>query len=492
MYHKKKLAYKIVLFFFVIFQLGSVFLLSQVRPVQAATSWKNAYVTLGNSRFSVRGTLNAAMANGDFTFTLQSSGNPDNNVGNVFPEDNICFNGSSSNGCKNNTTYAISNNPSVTGQVAVFTPVITGTMNAGDRVIATQSGVLTISFKPTTSLPSGAKILLTLPAASSNYADGIPDSAGFDAAALPADLTAGVCAASACFTPTSFTASAVALTSATTLHTIKITLSSAVLDTTLYSFTLGHASNAALRFLNPAPSGTTHTRGVADSLSAEIISKDSTEATIYDDTIMKVNPIDGVFVSATVEEALTYKINEASQGQADANGLIAGGDAETSCTSTTFTTTSSVNSTPTTVNFGSLSAFDSFYRAAQEVYVQTNTAGGFVVTVQYNNALKTAAGVNTIADGSCDGTCTSGTAAAWATAGNNGFGYTLGNISGSEAAWTDSDTYKIFANTPVTIMSKATQSTGSRVAVCYMLSVDTTQVAGYYFNKLTYIATPRF
>ncbi|MFZ2206475.1 MAG: hypothetical protein WA061_07510, partial [Microgenomates group bacterium] len=204
---------------------------------------------------------------------------------------------------------------------------------------------------------------------------------------------------------------------------------------------------------------------------------------------IKVNPIDGVFVSATVEEALTYKINEASQGHVNASYTVPASTAITECNGGTFTT--SVATTPTAVNFGSVTSYDTFYRAEQEIYIQTNSSNGYVVTAQYNNALKTAGGVNTILDGSCDGTCTAVTNAAWGTAGNNGFGYTLGNITGTEAAWTGA-TFKIFGTTPQTIMTKATGTAGSRIAVCYQLSVDTTQATGYYFNKLTYIATPKF
>jgi hypothetical protein len=415
-------------------------------------------------------------------------------MGNLFPGDTICFNGIAGYGCKNyadgisNGNYSATTNPSVTGQTIFFSPAMVGTLNDNDRAISTQSGVLTVSFKPTTALASGDKLVLTIPAAASNYNDGIPDSAGFDSAALPADLTTGTCAASACFTPTSFTASAVALSSATTLHTITITLSSTLNTSTTYSFTLGHASNPALRFLNPAPSGTSHVRGVSDSLSAELKSTTS-GGTVYDDVLLKVNPVDGVLVSANVEEALTYKVNEASQGHSNGSGSVPASTAVTECNGGTFTTTSAT--TPTAVNFGSITSYNTFYRASQDVYVQTNSSNGFVVTAQYDHALKTTGGVNTIADGTCDGACNTTTNAAWGTASNNGFGYTLGNESGTEAAWTGA-TFKTFGSSPVTIMSKASGTSGSRVAVCYQLSVGATQTAGYYYNKLTYVATPRF
>jgi len=491
MFNVKKVAYKIVSVGLIIFQLGYVFLAYTPRSVSAAGPFQQAFVTLGNSRYSFLGAVSGGISAGSSTLTILSSGYPDNNVGNLFPEDILCFNGAPGvgAGCKNSVNYSVTNNPNIANQVLFFSPAMTGTVNAGDYVVSTQSGVITASLRPTTPLASGDKVVLIIPAATALYNDGIPDSAGFDSGKLPADLLAGTCAAGVCFTPTGFTASAVALASATTQHTVTITLSSALNASTTYSFTLGHASTANLRFLNPAPSGTSHIRGVSDSLSMEIKSTNSAGSTTYDDTLIKVNPIDGVLVSATVEEALTYKINPQSSGHVNASYTVPAATAVTECNGGTFTTT--VATTPTAVNFGSVTSYDTFYRAEQEIYIQTNSSNGYVVTAQYNNALKTAAGAQTILDGTCDGACTASTQAAWGTAANNGFGYTLGNITNTEAAWTGA-TFKIFGATPQTIMSKATGTAGSQIAVCYQLSVDTTQATGYYFNKLTYIATPKF
>jgi hypothetical protein len=447
------------------------------------------------------GGISGGIVNGSATLLISSSGYPDNNMGNLFPEDIVCFNGAPGtpgNGCKNsmdgtnaNGNYIATSSPSLTGQTIFFTPALTGTMNAGDRAIATQSGQISIGFKPTTALVSGDKLVLTLPAAVANYADGIPDSAGFDSAALPANMIAGTCAANACFNSTGFTASAVALSSATTAHTITITVSSALNTSTVYSFILGHASNATLRFLNPAPSGISHVRGVSDSLAAELKSQNNGLTLTYDDTLLKVNPIDGILVSANIEQALTYKINEASQGHANGSSVIPAGTPLTECNGGTFTTTTGVTSTPTSVSFGSITSYGSFYRAGQDIYVQTNSQNGYTVTVQYNNALRTAGGVSTIADGTCDGSCTNIINAAWTGVGNYGFGYTLGNNLGTDASFTGA-TFKTFGTTPQQIMAKSSQTNGSRVTVCYQLNVANTQSTGYYFNKLTYIATPKF
>jgi hypothetical protein len=493
---------KIISLSLILFQLGYIFFFS-VSPVSAGSTFQTAYITLGNSRYSFVGAVSGNVTAGSATLVISSSGYPDNNMGNLFPEDTICFSGAPAtpgNGCKNsmdptnaNGNYVATNSPSLTGQTIFFTPAMGGVVNTGDQVISTQSGQLTISFKPTTALVSGDKLVLTLPAAVANYANGIPDSAGFDSAALPANMIAGTCAANACFNPTGFTASAVALTSATTAHTVTITVSSSLDTATVYTFTLGHASNATLRFLNPAPSGVSHVRGISDSLGAELKSQNSGQTLTYDDTLLKVNPIDGVLVSANVEEALTYKINEANQGYVNVSGTIPAGTAVTECNGGTFTTTTGVTSTPTSVNFGSITSYGAFYRAAQEIYIQTNSANGYTVTAQYNNPLQTAGGLRTIANGTCDGGCTNIINAAWGTAGNYGFGYTLGNKTGTDAPFTGT-TFKIFGTTPQQVMarSSATTGAGSRVEICYQLSVASTQSTGYYFNKITYIATPKF
>lgn len=453
----------------------------------------SAYTTLSNSRFSFKGAIEAGgISAGADSATIKTTGQSDNNTGNIFNDDTICINTVLSViGCANNTTYTINNVPSSIGSQIYFTPAFTGTAAENDRIISTQSGTLAITFRPQTELVSGDKLILTLVAASSAYNDGIPDSTGFDSAKLPADLASGTgCAAEACFDSTpSFNASAVALTSAANLHTITITLSSTLLTSTDYSFVLGHISNPTLRFLNPSPNGTAHVRGSSDSYSIRLLSKDSTEATTYNDTTMKINPVDGVFVSANVELSLTYKINEPSTSYVDANGSLATSQIITECNGGAFTTGVATNST--SIPFGSISSFDTFRRAAQTHYVQTNATNGYTVTVQYDNALKKAGVATTILDGTCDGTCTADTAAAWGTSTNNGFGYTLGNVAGSAAKFTGTN-FKTFSSSAKTIMEELVVTSGSRVAMCYQLSVDAAQETGFYYNKLTYIATPKF
>ena len=460
-----------------------------VTQVSASVSYTDAYTTLSNARFSTRALLGAALSSGDTIFTITTTGSStyDEDVNNMFPGDTVCFGAPTNTGCQAQTTYTINNiiNASDTRGISAG---VSAALLASDMVVSSQSGTMTISFTPATTVPSGGKLVLTIPSATSAYSDGMPEATGWDSAALPADLIAGTCSvADSCYSDTGFTASAVALTNAGAgVHTVTITLSSAVNAASGYSFRLGDTSDATLRFQNPVASGTSHTRGLADTYSIELKSQNAGQTLTYDDTIMKVAPNDGVFVSASVEESITYQINDSSNGY---SGNIGSAVNVTQCNGGSFTT--DVATTPYGVPFGSILNFDTFYRAAQSHYIVTNAADGYTLTVMSDGPLSILGGASNIPNGTCDGACTSSSAAAWVTAGNNGFGYTLGNITGTDASFTSN--FRIFdASTAQTIATKATGTSGSRVASCYMLSVDPTQATGYYFNELTYVATPRF
>lgn len=462
--------------------------MAMARPVYAATPFTDAYVTLSNSRFSFRAQLSGAHGSGITIVAISTAGSStfDEDVNNLFPGDVVCFNSSALAGCQGQTTYTVNN--AIASATVGITPALAAGLLSSDQMTSTQSGTMTVTFKPATAVPSGAKLVLTIPAATSANGDGFPDAAGWDDANLPADLVSGTgCSGSACFAPTSFTASAAALSNAGAgVHTVTITLSSVLTAGSTYSFRLGHTSDPKLRFLNPLPSGTSHTRGLADTYSIRLISQDSGQTVTYDDTIMKVAPQDGVFVSANVEESITYQINDTGNGY---GGNIASSTNVTQCNGGSFTT--GVATSPYAVPFGSVLNMETFCRAAQSHYVVTNAADGFTLTVLSDGPLSTLGGGNTIANGSCDGACTTTSSGAWTTASNNGFAYTLGNITGSEAAFTSN--FRIFDNSLArTVMSKASPTNASRTAMCYQLSVDATQTTGYYFNKLYYVATPLF
>jgi len=448
------------------FILVSIFAVPLTTVQAQALNFTQAYTTMSNSRFSYYAKVGTTTSANATNVVIASSGNPDNNTANIFPNDILCFNNPASNGCSSQTTYTVASTPTST-QIGV-TSAIADALTAGTAVVSTQSARLTVTFTPRTSVPSGGYIRLSIASATSNYSDGIPDNTGFDVNKL---TTGNI---NTYVTPTGFTKSASTLTYGSGYNVILMTLSSALTAGSSYSFVVGDASDTTSRFINPAPAGSTHTRGIADSYSIILQTEDSSNNP-QDKTITKVAPVDGVFVSATVEETISY--------------TIAGVSTSTSaCGATT-----SVTTTATTVPFGSIVNTDTFYNAAQTHAITTNSSNGYTLTTQYDQALSLdGAGVTTIPDTSCDSSCSTGTPGTWSTATNNGFGYTLANISGTDAAFTNASGYKPFSASAVTIMSKASSTSGSQIYSCPRLSVDTAQQTGTYFNKLTYIATPKF
>ncbi len=469
-------------------------LVGMVRPTYAAIPFTDAYTTLSNARFSFRAQLSAAHSSGTTLITIATAGSAslDEDVYNLFPGDTVCFTSTALAGCQGQTTSTV-NNAIANNTIGLSDPGITGNLLATDQMTATQSGALTVTFTPASDVASGGKVVLTIPSASSAFADGFPDATGFDRGRLPTGANGlqagtGCSVADSCYSDTGFTASDVTLTQSGTNHIVTITLSGALNAGTSYSFRLGtvSAGDATLRFLNPLPSGSSHTRGLADTYSVELKSQNAGQTVTYDDTIMKVAPQDGVFVSAMVEESITYQIND-SGNNAGGNIGVAGAN---SCAGG-FTTT--VATTPYSVPFGSILNFDTFYKAAQSHYIVTNAPAGYSLTVLSDGPLSTLDGGTTIANGTCDGApaCTTSAQQAWATPGNNGFAYTLGNEDGTDAAFTSN--FRLFDDTTArTIMSNPAPTSGSRADICYQLSVDTTQTANYYFNKLYYVATPMF
>ena len=485
------ISYKIISLLFIFFLF--LYIGSTISPVHAYVPFTQTYTTMSNSRFSYKARVgSSSVPQNTSLVNIVTSAQADNDTNNLFIGDQICFNNpdtGTADGCQGQTppsTYTVNSVPS-TSQFSINHNV-SAAMTIGTGIVATQSGRLTITFKPTTLIPSGGYLRITLPAATTNYNDGIPDSGGFDSAKLPANLigggssaqTGGSCGTNVCVTPTGFTVSTATLTSASTTHTVLIGVGTTLAPGVQYSVALGHATDATLRFLNPAPSGTSHTRGVSDSLSVILQSEDSSNNAL-DRTTMKVNPIDGVFVSANVELTLSYTISGRTGGSA------------VGCGKTAVQT-----STATAVPFGSISSFASFYDMSQIHTLTTNAFGGYILQA-YENGPLTDSDNSTIPDTGCDGSCTTSSSTEWNTTSNYGFGYSLQNVTGGTTPFNWNDSSRVFnarpfpnASAPVTIFSNTAPANGHILYTCYRLDTANTFSAGNYYNNLTYIATPIF
>ncbi|MCX7881515.1 MAG: hypothetical protein N2482_03350, partial [Patescibacteria group bacterium] len=185
---KKIISILITIFLLLIQTIGYFFIVPQT--IIAASVFQQAYTTMTNSRFSFLGRISGTVPAGGSDVTITSSGQSDNDTNNLFPGDMVCFNNQTSNGCANQTQYTVAN--VINNTNFSITSGISGGLGGGDRVVASQSARIVITFKPS-SVSQLNKFRIYIPAATSNSGDGIPDSGKFDANTLDTNIAnAGV------------------------------------------------------------------------------------------------------------------------------------------------------------------------------------------------------------------------------------------------------------------------------------------------------------
>ncbi len=260
----------------------------------------------------------------------------------------------------------------------------------------------------------------------------------------------------------------------------------------VFQFTLGN-TNKMTNPANGATGCTANSAGTADTCSVTIQTSSSitgASPTIVDSGSVLVGFIEGVTVSASVNETLSFSM---------AQGAACSGDSGSP---------TSINGsvTATTVPFGTMTA-DAFKVGCQDLTVSTNGAGGYSVTGEEDNNLKTVANV-TISDTICDsGPCTESSGSAWATASaNQGLGYYCENVTNTPCSTAGDTTseYRQFAckgadavcnpgtgvETAQTVLTESSTAASSKGRVHYKLSISGSQGAGSYTNTVRYIATP--
>ncbi|MCS7093156.1 MAG: hypothetical protein NZL96_01850 [Patescibacteria group bacterium] len=452
----------------------------------------NASITLSNSRLSYRAGVDTGAANSSVV-TIDSSGNPDNNTNHLFPNDVVCFAGPNLDGCYEQKTYTVAN--IINSTTFNFSPPLgTNPLGSNDLIIASQSATHTLTFTTVNAIPANGDILITIPAVNiaGKTNDGFPDtnnsiaSNGFDLNGLAASnvsISSTGCA-------NNWTIAAVTPGTATTDHTIRIdrTTNSCGPSSTI-TITIGDNNK---KLINPAPILTGHTQGVADIYTINVQTRDGSD-NIIDQADIKVAVIEGVLVSATVEETLTLTVAGVNTNT-------------TACGQTTDVTT-----TATSVPWGLITNFGAFQEAAQTVTVSTNASSGYTVTVEENDQMGrngiTCTGANAgeanqcIQDTTCNTNCTT-TSDEWTNTSKYGLGFSLANISGTNASFVFNESGRTFstkqfpdqeANEPKEIIMSANGPVASaQVYVCYRLNVSATQPAGYYFNVIKYTASAKF
>lgn len=492
---KKKFFRKLLIFIIVIFQSSYLyfFKVPSIVPGEAG-NFTNASDTLSNSRISYRAGVATGAASSSVV-TIDSTGNADNNTNHLFPKDVVCFAGANLDGCYSQATYTVANIVDTTN--FNFTPALGGTaLGANDLVIATQTATHTIAFTLANAVPLDGDILITIPAidVTGKTNDGFPDTAasvatnGFDLNSLAAsDVSVS---SSGCNNNWNATETITAGTSSTD-HTIRIDRAT---DSCAAGSTVTVTVGSTNKLINPAPITTGHTQGTADVYTINVKTRDGSDNTL-DQSNIKVAVIEGVLVSATVSETLSL--------------TVAGVSSSTSaCGQTTDVTT-----TATSVPWGTISSFAAFQEAAQTVTVSTNADAGYNVKVDENDQMgkdgvtctgaSAGESANCIQDTTCGASaCSESTSQDWTSTSYYGLGFSLANVSGTDAAFTYNESARTFSSrqiadqeaseTKQNIMSNAGPVSASQAYMCYRLNVSATQPAGYYFNKVRYTATATF
>jgi hypothetical protein len=172
------------------------------------------------------------------------------------------------------------------------------------------------------------------------------------------------------------------------------------------------------------------------------------------------------------------------------------------------------------VPWGHLGSPNTFYYAAQQLTISTNSSSGYIVTVQENDQMgkdgnscpgiipsagNFTFGTNTcIRDTTCGASaCDQTTSADWTDPTNYpGLGYSEDNQSGTDAVFTYNESGRSFSSrilpdiqgseSPQTVMSNAGPVSGSSIYLCYRISIPGSQPSGYYYNTAKYTATTTF
>ncbi|MBI4973053.1 hypothetical protein HZC27_00370 [Candidatus Roizmanbacteria bacterium] len=472
-----------------------------------AAGLSSASALLSNPRLSFQGRVSGAYAAGTNVITLATTANTygDIDTKNLFPNDTVAI---GVNGNIPVGTISASTIFTLKNALAV-------SVGASTNIYATQSGTLTVAFYTAEAIPVGGSILVQIPASngaiSGATSDGLPDtttaltSNGFD---LNGMTNTSVTCPNGAFAAGTLTAGA---GGAGAPHTISCNYSGAV--PVQAGANLSIVVGTVKQLINPAPVNTGHTRGVADTYDISIFTKDAANGTgnTIESVDSKVAPIEGVLVSAIVDETLSFTIAGVAAGASTFCGLAH---------------TAGITTTATAVTYGAINSSYTIDKntAVQQLTVTTNAPTGYTVYAVANDQMGKdgntctgsvpilaeygfTGGSTCIRDVNCGGgaysTCTHTTSGEWNTAPNgNGFGYALANQSGSDATFLFNESARNFSSrqfsdaenssASASIMTNTGVVSGSSVYVCYRINIPATQPAGYYFNKLKYTAVAKF
>jgi len=478
MKNKNYFLYSIPIILGSIFWLTAGFLFPQPTDSANLTSVKN---TLSNSRLSFVGAVDGAnTSEGSSIVTIDTGttagwASSDDNF-NLFSGDTIKV------GDKTDYTVVDIINDANDNQIQINPVVDTGDGDQNDPIIATRSAQHTVNFTPVSVIADGSfrvRIKATGSGSSAASIDGIPDSDGFD---FTDSFDPGWLSCSTGSTSIEYGGD----TNCPAGWTCIFCDYSGNNATTEQTITIGTATSSE-QPINPAPSSTSKTLGDADTYSFYVDHLNSSNA-VVDQTQGKIAVVESVRVTAVVEPSLEFEID-------GVNSSV------TACGVSTDVGTSAPY-----VAFSTLQ-ISNFINAAQKLKAATNASSGYSVTAEEANEMRLIGATGpivgtTIPDTNCDGACTEASGVGWTDATNNGFGYSLDNVTGTPASFEYSDDAtgflaRQFSNigngeTAYEIMSNNAPTNTEEVYVCYRITVSATQQPGTYTNDVTYIATANF
>lgn len=463
------------------------------QPLTSAppTSVKDVLSTSQLSYFARLGTGNS-INDTIIRINVVSGTNPSATTNNLFVGDTLGIGMTNLGGIL--TTYTVRDIGN-TAQIEINTGLGSSNAYTGLAVIATRSAIHTVYFTPKTSIAGGAWQFLVKATSRTGEVqnDGIPDQQGFDFGQDIGSTTTGLGTRLKTADVTCpFGSASVGTTtviSSNSYHIITCNLDAGVTNPIDVGVTMlvGRDLASGSQLINPAPA-LSHTEGQANSSADTYVfyirHLDGSDVVIDADTIQgRIAVVESVRVTATVDPTLTFII--------DNTGV---GTGSTACSNSAFGANAN-NTTADSVAFGSLT-LGAFNNLAQRLQATTNAKNGYTVTVYQADQMKNISTGTTLPDGDCDGSCTTSTAAAWATdTTNSGWGYTVQNLTIGTTIFA-APNYKIFgegASAAQTLISNTATPTQTETAyVCYRLVASTTQEAGNYENKLVYTATATF
>ncbi|MFC1710374.1 hypothetical protein ACFL0F_01800 [Patescibacteria group bacterium] len=517
---KNKIPFIILTLIFV--SIFSVLYIIKPKETKSA-NFTSATATLGSSRFSYLAGITTGTS-GSSNVQIDSSGNPDNNVNHLFPGDTVCFTNTEYLGCSDDVAYTVAATEGVGGDQFTTNSPLASSLGVNDIAIATSSGSLAIAVTLVNDVPNGGDLLITIPMANSvDGNDSFPDfnttvaTSGFDLNGITVDdISVSTSTSGTCVNGDWTATETITEGSGSSDHTIRVDRSGSSCEANSTTVTITIDSDPGI--INPAPINAARTQGAADEYTINIKSRDNTDATIDESDVM-VAPVEAVLVSATVEETLTFQVcgvdtdlSTQEAGCFSTPASICGEAAALDVATYAYS-----------VPFGAISTAETFLDAAQYMEISTNADGGYAVTIQQNDQMgkdgATCTGnptdpvtSNCIPDNPGDAALNFDTSDDCDTASVNGlcFSQDDGPETGSptfavkyDVTGDSCDPSPTFCarsaadqengpETPQTIISATNPSASHDGFVCWRLSVDGTQPAGYYFNKVMYVATPVF